>query len=286
MRFDDAAKKIAGNQLESEAKERDPLADADVHTRIRIPFRIDDAIMVRSLTNSAHMARTRIVGAMHGKYILIIEPSAKINDRMRVVFDEDFLCSYFNNGFMHIFRSRYRKHLTEDVVCIDYPTKVEVHQIRKYRRIRVNIETECTVCGTFDVFYAKMADISQGGCRLILNQCARISKGTNLSLTFNLPNEAFVSGLQTVVVKISRTEDSQATEVGVSFTGRESELSKISNFCEYCTTWKNPASKFETRIIAGSSVQPWLTSIYKAYGYFEVCDRFIWVNYLIYSLSQ
>ncbi|HIJ68253.1 MAG TPA: PilZ domain-containing protein [Deltaproteobacteria bacterium] len=234
MRFDGAAKKMAGNQLHREAKERDPLVDADVHTRIRIPFRIDDALMVRSLTYSAQMARTRIIGAMHGKYILIIEPSAKINDRISVTFDGDFLCSYFNNGFMHIFHSRYLKHLTEDVVCIDYPTKVEVHQIRKYRRIRVNIETECTVCGTADVFYAKMADISQGGCRLILNESARIVKGTNLSLTFNLPNEAFVSGLQTKVAGINGTEDSKATELGVAFSGPESELSKLSNFCEYC----------------------------------------------------
>ena len=233
MRFEEAAKKLADNQLEREAKERDRLVDADVHTRPKIPFRIDDAIMVRSLTNSAHMARTRIIGAVHGKYILIIEPSAKINDRISVTFDEDFLCSYFNNGFMHIFHSRYRKHLTEDIVCIDYPIKVEVHQVRRYRRIRVNIETECTVCGTVDPFYAKMADISQGGCRLILNKYARITKGTKLSLTFNLPNEAFVSGLQTEVVRIS-TEDSHATEVGVSFTGPESELSKVSNFCEYC----------------------------------------------------
>jgi c-di-GMP-binding flagellar brake protein YcgR len=189
--------------------------------------------MVRSLTYSAQMARTRIIGAMHGKYILIIEPSAKINDRISVTFDGDFLCSYFNNGFMHIFHSRYLKHLTEDVVCIDYPTKVEVHQIRKYRRIRVNIETECTVCGTV-VFPAKMADISQGGCRLILNQRTGIKKETNISMTFNLPNVAFVSGLQTVVARISRIQNSRATEVGVSFTGPDSEISKISNFCEYC----------------------------------------------------
>ena len=79
-----------------------------------------------------------------------------------------------------------------------------------------------------------MADISQGGCRLILNQCAGIAKGTNLSLTFNLPNEALVSGLQTVVARMSRIENSQATEVGASFTGPDSEISKVSNFCEFC----------------------------------------------------
>ena len=196
---------------------------------------LDDAIMVCSLANTMRMARTRIIGALHGKYILITEPSVKINDRISAILDGDFLCSYFNSGFMHIFHSRYLRHLTEDVVCIDYPAKVEVRQIRKYRRIRVNIETECTVCGAADEFYAKMADISQGGCRLILNQCAGIATGTNLSLTFNLPDEAVVSGLQAVVAKVSRIENSQATEAGVSFTGPDSEISKISNFCEFCT---------------------------------------------------
>ena len=69
-------RKMASNQREHEAKEQEP---AHRYRRpqawIRIPFRIDDAIMVRSLTNAAHMAQTRIIGAMHGKYILIIEPT-------------------------------------------------------------------------------------------------------------------------------------------------------------------------------------------------------------------
>ena len=131
MRIDVAGQKMASNQREREAKGRDPLVDADVPTPIRIPFRLDDAIMVCSLANTKHMARTRVIGAMLGKYILITEPTVKINDRISAILDENFLCSYFNNGFMHIFQSKYRRHLTEDVVCIDYPVKVDVRQIRK-----------------------------------------------------------------------------------------------------------------------------------------------------------
>ncbi len=235
MQFEVAAKKFADNLLERQAKEGDPPVNVSVPKAIRIPFKIDDAIMVCSVANMTHMARTRIIGAMHGKYILITEPTSKINDRFSTVLDGDFLCSYFNSGFMYIFHSRYRRHLTEGVVWIDYPTKVEVRQIRKHHRISVNIETEFTVCGIVDVFTAKMADISQEGCCLILNQGARITKGTNLSLTFTLPNEALVGGLQTVVARTSRTQDGQATEAGVSFTGPDSEISKISNFCEFCT---------------------------------------------------
>jgi c-di-GMP-binding flagellar brake protein YcgR len=236
MQFDAAAQKIADNLVEREAKKRGPLVDADVPKPIKIPFRIDDPIMVCSLTDTRHMARTRIIGAVHGKFILITEPTTKIKDRIPAVRDRGLLCRYFNNGFIYTFHSRYRTRLRKDVVCIDYPRILEVNQLRQYPRIRVNIETECTVCGTV-VFPAKMADISQGGCRLILNKYARITKGTNLCMTLNLPNEAFVSGLQAVVVRISRIQNSRATEVGVSFTGPDSEISKISNFCEYCMSF-------------------------------------------------
>jgi c-di-GMP-binding flagellar brake protein YcgR len=234
MQFDGAAKKLEGNHLEREAKGRDPLVNANVPKPIRIPFRIDDAIMLRSLANQAHIAKSRVIGAMHGKFILIMEPTARINDRLSAVLDQDFLCSYFNDGTLHTFYSRYRRHLLGDIVCIEYPREVEVRQIRKHRRIRVNIETQCTLDGTVDVFLAEMADISQGGCRLVLNERVRFVKGINLSLTFNLPNEAFVSGLQTVVARITRIQNGQATELGVSFIGPESETAKIANFCEFC----------------------------------------------------
>ena len=59
-------------------------------------------------------------------------------------------------------------------------------------------------------------------------------KETKLSLTFGLPNEAFINELHAVVVRISHIKDSGATEIGMKFTGPKSELSKIENFCEFC----------------------------------------------------
>ena len=234
MELNDAGVKMADNQLDLDAKNQDPDVDEDLATQVRVPFRIDDAIMLRSLANQAHIAKSRVIGAMHGKFILIMEPTARISDRLSAVLDEDFLCSYFNDGTLHTFYSRYRRHLLGDIVCIDYPREVEVRQIRKHRRIRVNIETQCILGGTVDVFLAEMADISQGGCRLVVDQRARFAKGYNLSLAFNLPNEAFVSGLQTVVARVIRVKNGQATELGLAFTGPESEIAKVANFCEFC----------------------------------------------------
>ncbi len=126
MRFNEATAKMAGNQSEHHAQKGDQAVDTEDPRQVRIPFRIDDAIMVRSLTNAAHMAKTRIIGAMHGKYVLIIEPTMKINDRISAVLDEAFLCSYFSEGSMHIFNSRYLRHMDVEVVSIAYPIKVEV----------------------------------------------------------------------------------------------------------------------------------------------------------------
>jgi c-di-GMP-binding flagellar brake protein YcgR len=233
MRFDELPERTADNRVEGEAGKQDP--GDDTNDPIKIPLKIDEGIVVRSLTNTAHIAKARIIGAKVGEYILITEPTVRINERVAAVLDEGFLCSYFSDGNLYIFKSRYRRYLGEDVMCIEYPRDVEVRQIRKDRRIRVNIETKLVVSDTTDSFLVDLADISRGGCRVVVNQRRiPIEKGTNLSLTFSLPNEAFINALQAVAVRISRIKDSVTTEIGLTFTGPESELSKIANFCEFC----------------------------------------------------
>ena len=89
-RFDELAEKMACNRRESEAKKQDPDADAETPAATKIPFRIDDGIIARSLTNPAHIARSRIIGATQGEFILITEPTVKINDRVSAVLDQQF----------------------------------------------------------------------------------------------------------------------------------------------------------------------------------------------------
>jgi c-di-GMP-binding flagellar brake protein YcgR len=233
MRFDELPEKMVQHQVEGEAGKLGPSDETDVP--IRVPLKIDDGIVVRSLTNTSHIAKARIIGAKVGEYILITEPTVRINEHVAAVLDGGFLCSYFSEGNLYIFHSRCRRYMTDDVMCIEYPREVEVRQIRKDRRIRVNIETKLVVSDTGDSFLVDLADISRGGCRVILNQRrVPMTKGTNLVLTFSLPNEAFISALQAAVVRISRIKDSVAAEIGLKFTGPQSEISKIENFCEFC----------------------------------------------------
>jgi c-di-GMP-binding flagellar brake protein YcgR len=232
MRLHNGLKEVADKQLDAGVEDRDSAVKAREVTRI--PFKIDDEIMVRSLDTISHRTKTRIIGAVHGDSILIQEPVVAINDRFFAIFDHAFECSYFTQGYRYNFLSRYRSHVLRDIVCIEYPKKVQVQQIRKHRRIMVNIEIKLAALSSPKWFSADMADISEGGCRLILKSKATMTKGMKVLLVFRLPNEDVVEELRAVVLRSISIPGSEATEVGLSFTGPGSELVKISNFCQFC----------------------------------------------------
>ena len=81
MRYEELPETVADNQVEGEAGKKD-LGD-DLHVPPKIPFKIDEGIVVRSLTNTAHIAKSRIIGARAGDYVLITEPTVRINERLR-----------------------------------------------------------------------------------------------------------------------------------------------------------------------------------------------------------
>lgn len=233
MRLDEKSKRpgVQPDRSKQANQARGVYVDAE---KVKIPLKIDDGIVVRSLTNSTHTARSRIIGAMHGEFILITEPTVPISKRYSAVIDENILCSYFNDGFLYNFSSRYLSKLMENIVCIEYPKEVEIRKIRKYRRVRVNIETKIVVRDNPGLLIADMTDISPGGCCLVLNQPTLVPVGTIVFMTFNLPNEAFVNEMQATAVRVNRIRNSEAAEVGFTFAGPSSEISKVVNFCDFC----------------------------------------------------
>src|SRR5271157_3853849 len=155
MTFWDATGRRADDHALNMDGEKDPDSYAE---DLRIPFRIDDGIVVRAIAGSARVFSSRIVGAMSGQFILITEPAAKISETVSAVLDGNFLCSYFCEGYLYTFHSRYRNRLMNDTVCIEYPKEAEIRQIRKDRRIKVNIETRVHVCDSGESFLADMID--------------------------------------------------------------------------------------------------------------------------------
>ena len=109
MRFRELLETMAENQVEGEAGKQDPGGDS--YVPIRIPLKIGEGIVLRSLTNLAHVAKARIIGAKVGEYILITEPTVRINERVAAVLNEGFSCSYFSDGNLYIFQSQCLKYL-------------------------------------------------------------------------------------------------------------------------------------------------------------------------------
>jgi len=227
--------KIDSDEPISVAEKPAPDADFEEPARVRIPLRIDDGMVVCAPTGPRHIASCRIVGAAHGEFILITEPTVKISDRFSAVLDDHFLCSYFCDGYLYTFQSRYRNRLMNDIISIEYPKEVGVRQIRKDRRIKVNIETKVFVCENGEPFLADMTDISRGGCCLVFKQHVPMEQGSNVLLTFSLPNNALIRELQAVAVRVRRVKNSKKIEeAGLSFAGQGSEICKVADFCEFC----------------------------------------------------
>jgi c-di-GMP-binding flagellar brake protein YcgR len=199
-----------------------------------LPLEIDGELIIRSLENFAHKITTRIIGAVHGEYILIKEPILPINDRLSIVFEDDFMCAYFNSGYLYTFQSKHRNTLIGDLISIDYPYLTEIRQIRKYRRIKVNIETEVTSPELVSPLAGDMVDISEGGCCLVFPLSSRLAKGKDVYLQFHLPNDQKVKGLKARVMSIKCPKGADSIEVGLSFTGPPAESDKITDFCEFC----------------------------------------------------
>ena len=234
MQLSEVTEQRACKKPPEETPKPDQVADVEDPRPIRLPLRIDDGLVVRTINGPERIASCRIIGAMQDQFILITEPTVKISQTISAVLDDVFLCSYFCDGYLYAFHSRYRNRLMNDIICIEYPTEVEVRQIRKNPRIKVNIETKVLVGGSDKSYLADMTDISHGGCGLVFNQNVPIAKGTHVSLTFRLPNEAIVRNLQAVAARISHGKDGTRKQAGLTFSVTDVELSKIAGFCEFC----------------------------------------------------
>lgn len=201
---------------------------------MELPLRLGGELLVRSLVNPAEMAKCKLVGAIHGDFLLITEPVIRINDRLTAFIEGTFSCSYFTSGFLYAFQSRCRRLVMDGVMCIEYPTRWEIKQLRKHRRIRVNIETEFRGPAITTPLYADMTDISSGGCRLLFHPTVGLVQGMYGVITFTLPNEQLIRRMKCQVMNASHFKSRETTEVGVKFIGPAMEVDKVTAFCEFC----------------------------------------------------
>ncbi len=210
----------------------------DATSSKKLPLQINSQIMLYDVSNTAHRARTRIIGAVEHDCIMIERPEFSISDRLSAVVDSDYTCSYLHEGYLYRFRTKQKKELSKKIVCIEYPDKFETIQLRKHRRIKVSVEAKFEIASMDQPVRGSVKDISEGGCMLVLPAIVHIPKGALAAITFKLPDDQLVEKVQCTVRNIQQVYMRQYTAIGMSFNGPGEELEKVRAFCDFCKKFR------------------------------------------------
>lgn len=215
----------------------------------KLPIIIDSEIFIRSVEEKGLQAKSKILGARHGDFILIEDPICHINERMTSTLEGNVICSFFYEGDIYRFPSKIQRVLGEGLTLIDYPPRFQVENVRKSHRIQVNMEVRFSIENTLvgasavrkrpdDVTKAVMVDVSEGGCYLVVPVLMHIVQNMTCRLDFVLPDNQKIMGLQGRVRNVQFFKMKKSTELGMQFLGPPEELAKIASFCQYCLFFK------------------------------------------------
>jgi hypothetical protein len=204
----------------------------------KIPFQFGASLMLQSLTNLAHKAKAKVLGIIPDDFIIIEKPVFAVNERLSAAISGDFNCTYFYEGCVYKFRSRFREVPIDNIVCIDFPVEFDAQQLRKYPRIKVNLEAEIAIGKTGQLLTGEIADISEGGCRLEFPSLIPVVKGSVMDISFTLPDNQSIEHVQCTVVSTNYSYAWRRTQFGLSFSGPDTEIDKIRNFCKMCSYFR------------------------------------------------
>lgn len=199
-----------------------------------IPFNFGTSLRIRSVEDPALKAQTTVVGILQNIAIIVEDPVFSTEDRITGRVGGDILCAYLVNGCLFKFKSRFGQVLVEDFVCIDYPKSFEAQQLRMHPRIRVNLEVVSVIGKEGKLINGDIKDISEGGCRLRLPGVIPLTVGVPVCITFELPNDDSVENLECTIMNIRHIQEEKRTDLGLKFSGPDSELSVVKKFCEMC----------------------------------------------------
>jgi len=202
----------------------------------KLPLEIGQVIHVKPLrkNNSPHKARSQVIGARHGEFVIIDEPKVYISDRLIIAVEGELECYLEGEGEVYIFKSFLRKVMEDGLAFIDYPQSFEVKRLREHLRVKVNLEAKTRFVGSRGVFTGVIQDISKGGCRLVLNSLIVVPLKAKLTLDFVLPNGIGVDGITGIARSVRYDRLHQRTIIGMQFIGPNREVKKVKAFCEMC----------------------------------------------------
>ena len=204
----------------------------------KIPFEFGVPLTLQSLSNLAHKAKPKVLGIIPDDFIIIEDPVFAVNDRISATITGDIICIYLHEGCVYKFRSRFRDIPIKDVACIDFPIEFETQQLRKYPRVKVNLEADISLADTSQAIKADIVDISEGGCCVEFQSLIPTVKGASASAKFTLPDNQLIERIQCVVANTNYSYAWRRTQFGLSFSGPETEMEKIRKFCKMCSYFR------------------------------------------------
>jgi c-di-GMP-binding flagellar brake protein YcgR len=201
----------------------------------KLPLVINAELFIESTEYRPARARSKIIGARHGDFIIIEDPVLQFSDRLFSKLTGQIHCSYIHEGEVYDFLSNVRKHMDERFSLIDYPQAFKQTKLRAHPRIHVNIETRLMVGKDQEGLQIIMTDISAGGCKLMIPYLYGVAVDTPCGLSFTLPDNSNIVDLRGTIRNVRLMKLQKRTEIGVSFLEPAEELGKIASFCHFCS---------------------------------------------------
>lgn len=200
-------------------------------SKTKIPIAIEEKIVVRSRQNDTIKVSCRVLGAWHGKFLIIEDPVFRVNERLSIPIEGDVLCWYLFGGDVYQFMSKVLGSYSEGFALLEYPDAVQIDKLRRYPRIPMKLQTQIQVENSRGSLRSTMNDISTGGCSLTINSLEVIAKNTACKLSFTLPDGQKVSGLEAAACTCRTHVLKKTTAVGLKFLGPVDQIEIISSFC-------------------------------------------------------
>lgn len=146
-------------------------------------------------------------------------------------FNSPLTVRFLNSGKVYAFRTTLmRVHNQPPVLVLEYPEKVEFHNMRSDERVGMVFPVRVTENSGSVNKMGAVLDLSPSGTRIGLDAGEGINVGAKLSLSFTLPNGAAVNDLVASVRNIS--EEGGKYLMGASFLAY---VPSVTGFCRECS---------------------------------------------------
>jgi len=202
----------------------------------KIPFQLGAEILVRSISNPSHKAKSRIIGVLEKEFIMIEDPVFAISDNITAIVEGNFQVIYVYNEYSFKFESSFVRKLIKNIICIDYPDNFEVEQLSTEAKVKVNLEAVLSVSDLELSGHVK--EVSETSCLFELPKIISLFKGLGLTATFTLPNDQLIKDLKCTIASVKYNQIHRKTEIVAKFSGPDEAISTIRELVQFCMRFK------------------------------------------------